>query len=76
MVVWETASFEEGLGGEGERHRGDPWRRERHEKNRICGGWWRISPDLWWLVVAGERALTTFEVFVFSPLKTTEHFQT
>ena len=17
---------------------------------RICGGWWRISPDLWWLV--------------------------
>jgi hypothetical protein len=29
VVVWETVSFEDNLGGEGERHREDPWRRER-----------------------------------------------
>ncbi len=35
MVVWETVLFEDGLGGKGERHREDPWRRERQIMVRV-----------------------------------------
>ena len=35
MVVWETVLFEDGLGSEGERHREDPWRRERQIMVRV-----------------------------------------
>jgi hypothetical protein len=49
VVVWETASFEEGLGGEGERHRGDPWRRERQIRVRVFNFYcwvWRVPEKI------------------------------